>query len=66
MDVDDSDTTACGSGTYVDVASPGTSHTCACTDGFEEVAGVCVEIDGCQGVNCGVGNSCEDILAFGS
>jgi hypothetical protein len=46
--------------------TPG-GFTCACNPGYTEGdGGTCVDIDGCDGIDCGTGEICTDVTAPGT
>ncbi len=65
----------CGTGaTCVDIPAPnqdggpGTGYTCVCDTGYEgdtftDGPATCADIDGCDGVSCGIGATCVDATA---
>ncbi len=69
-------TASCGSNgdsgaACTDVSAPGTGFTCDCSAGYQDVSGVCTDIDGCSAANgntsCASGGdsaaACEDASA---
>ena len=67
-DLNECEGVECGNGgTCNDPAYPITDYTCSCLDGYQDVNGACVDIDGCVEEDvCGEGGTCSDIAAPGT